>query len=214
MKHLNCPTDFKAIGDAGTFEGYAAIFGNIDLGGDILERGAIKEIATRRNGKVVVLNQHRQSDPIGLADVEQDDKGLKFVGQLVLESPSARSAHALMKSGALDGMSFGYDVLPGGAEILKSGVRKLTAVKLWEISPVTFGMNPSAGIDSVKALVANGHLPSLSDFEDHLREAGFSKSQATAIASHGLKYLHDRSESGGAGVGELQKLLSSFRIPS
>ena len=213
MKQLNVATEYKAIGDSGSFEGYAAVFGNIDLGGDILERDAIKEIVKLRNGKVAILNQHRQTDPIGLADVSTDDKGLHFKGQLVLEAASARSAHALMKAGALDGMSFGYDVLPGGAEMLKSGVRQLKAIKVWEISPVTFGMNPAAGIDSVKAIVENGQLPSLSDFEGFLREAGFSKSQATAIAGRGLKYLHDRSESGEAGAGELQKLLGSFRIP-
>ena len=38
-------------------------------------------------------------------------------------------------------------------------------------------------------------MPSLSDFENFLREAGFSKSQATAIAGKGLKSLL-RSESG------------------
>jgi hypothetical protein len=38
-------------------------------------------------------------------------------------------------------------------------------------------------------------LPSLPEFESFLREAGFSKSQAAAIAGKGLKSLH-RSESG------------------
>lgn len=215
MKHMNFATEFKALGESGAFEGYAAIFGNIDLGGDIIERGAFKEIMKRRNGKVVVLNQHRQSDPIGLADVEEDDKGLKFAGQLILESASARSAYALMKGGALDGMSIGFDVMAGGAEILKSGVRTLKALRLWEISPVTFGMNPLAGVDSVKALVDGGNLPSLSTFEDFLRDVGgFSNSQAKTIAGHGLKRLHAQRDAGGDGNGEaIVDLLRSFRIP-
>jgi uncharacterized protein len=152
MKHLNLPIEFetKAFGDAGSFEGYASIFGNVDLGGDIIEKGAFKEIVKNASGEVVILNQHNTRDPVGTAKVKQDEKGLYFKGTLILEADSAKSAYALMKGGALTGMSIGYDVLGGGAKILESGVRVLSALKLWEISPVTFGMNPKAGIDSVK----------------------------------------------------------------
>lgn len=195
MKFLNLPLDFemKAFGDAGTFEGYAAIFGNVDLGGDVIERGAFKEIVKGKNGMVKVLNQHRSMDPIGLAEVKQDDKGLSFKGQLVLEAPSARSMYALMKGGVVDGMSIGYDVMEGGGKILESGIRQLTGLKLWEISPVTFGMNPLAGIDGVKA----ANITTIREFEDFLRDAGgFSKSQAVAIACGGWKTLQDRRDSG------------------
>lgn len=216
MNKLQVTTEFKAMGDSGTFEGYAAMFGNVDLGGDIVERGAFKEFAKRRNGKIIVLNQHRPSDPIGLAEVEQDDRGLKFTGQLVLESASARSAHALMKAGVLDEMSFGYDILAGGSETTKSGIRMLKALKLIEISPVTFAMNPLAGIDSVKArdeLFTGGNLPSLKQFEEFLREAGASKTQAAAIAGRGLKEMLCRSESGSDPAAVLAAL-QSFNIHS
>src|SRR4030065_1584897 len=111
MKFLNVPIETKSFGDTGTFEGYAAIFGNVDLGGDVIERGAFKEIVKDRNGMVKILNQHNSRDPIGVAEVKQDDKGLSFAGKLVLESSSARNAYALMKAGVLDGMSIGYDVI-------------------------------------------------------------------------------------------------------
>jgi uncharacterized protein len=196
MKFLGLPVEFKAFGDSGSFEGYASIFGNVDLGGDVIERGAFKEIIKGRDGKVKVLNQHSTRDPIGVAEVKQDDKGLYFQGQLILEAPSARSAYALMKGGALDGMSIGYDVLEGGAKILESGIRQLKALKLWEISPVTFGMNPLAGIDSVKTA---GNITTIREFEDFLRDAGgFSKAQATDIAVGGWKKLNDRRDAGEA----------------
>ena len=198
MKYLNIPLELetKAFGDSGSFEGYASIFGNVDLGGDVIERGAFKEIVKGRNGMVKILNQHSSRDPIGVAEVRQDDKGLQFKGQLILEAASARSAYALMKGGALDGMSIGYDVLEGGAKILESGIRQLKALKLWEISPVTFGMNPLAGIESVKAAA---QITTIREFEDFLRDAGgFSKAQAIALASGGFKALQDRRESGDA----------------
>lgn len=194
MMRLNLATEFKAFGDAGSFEGYAAIFGNVDLGGDVIERGAFKEIVKGRNGKVKILNQHRQADPIGVADVKQDDVGLHFTGQLILESASARSAHALMKGGALDGMSIGFDVLEGGAKVLESGIRQLKALKLWEISPVTFGMNPLAGVLDVKAAGET-----IRDFEDFLRDVGgFTQTQAKAIAADGFKALQSTRDVGDA----------------
>lgn len=182
-KHFAAPVQFKA--DAGgTFEGYASIFGNVDLGGDVIQVGAFKEIATGRDGRVKVLYQHNMRDPIGTATVSQDSKGLSFHGQLVLEAPSGLAAHALMKAGALDGMSIGYDVLPGGSEFLNSGVRSLKALKLWEISPVTFGMNPAAGIDSVKTLP--DRPTTTREFEAVLRELGFTRKEAVRIASTGF----------------------------
>lgn len=200
MHYLDLPIEFdtKAFGDAGSFEGYAAIFGNVDLGGDVIERNAFKEFAKNPDGRVIILNQHNRRDPIGTAEVRQDDKGLAFKGQLVLSVNSARSAYELMKAKALTGMSIGYDVLEGGGKILESGVRQLKALKLWEISPVTFGMNPLASVEDVKALgdtLRVGKLPTLKQFEDFLREAGFSKTQAAAIAGKGLTALL-RSESG------------------
>jgi len=194
MKFLTIPVEVKVFGDAGTFEGYAAIFGNVDLGGDVIERGAFKEIVKGRNGMVKILNQHSSRDPIGAAEVKQDDKGLKFTGQLILEAASARSVYALMKAGVLDGMSIGYDVLEGGAKILESGIRQLTALKLWEISPVTFGMNPLAGITDVKT--AN-QITNIREYEDFLREAGFSRAQAKALAAGGWTRLDGQREADG-----------------
>lgn len=187
MKQLNVPVEIKAFGDSGSFEGYASIFGNVDLGGDVIERGAFKEIVRGRNGLVKVLNQHNMRDPIGTAEIKQDDKGLHFQGQLILEAPSARSAYALMKGGALDGMSMGYDVLEGGATVLSSGIRQLKALKLWEISPVTFGMNPLAGIDSVKTIPA---FETIRECEIWLREeAGLTNSAAKEFVTRFKKAL-------------------------
>lgn len=186
IKYLHAPTEFKALGDTGAFEGYASIFGNVDLGGDVIERGAFKEFVKNTDGKVVVLWQHRADSPLGVATVTQDDKGLHFAGDLVLEDPQARKIHAHMKAGSVRGMSIGYDILAGGAEIMKSGVRALKALKLWEISVVTFGMNPLAGVDGVKS------VETIRDLENLLRDAGgFSREQAKAIAAGGFRALND-----------------------
>ena len=184
---IECPLELKTIGDTGTFSGYASIFGNVDDGGDVMERGSFKEFHKTRDGKVLILYQHNSRDPIGKADVVQDDKGLHFDGQLVMEDATARKAYVGMKAGTIDAMSFGFDVLPGGATITEGGIRKVSSVKLWEISPVTFGMNALARIEAVKAA---GQVTNIREFEDFLRDVGgFSQAQAKLLAVGGWKSM-------------------------
>ncbi len=47
-------------------------------------------------------------------------------------------------------MSIGYDVLPNGSEY-KGSTRHLTALKLWEVSLVSFPMHGDARVSSVKS---------------------------------------------------------------
>lgn len=189
---IEFPMELKTIGDTGTFSGYASIFGNVDQGGDVMERGSFKEFHKTRDGKVLILYQHSTRDPIGKADVTQDDKGLHFDGQLVMEDAIARKAYVGMKAGTIDAMSFGFDVLPGGATITEAGIRKVSAVKLWEISPVTFGMNELARIEAVKA---SQQVTNVREFEDFLRDVGgFSKAQAKLLASGGWKAMPDQRD--------------------
>lgn len=195
-KQIECPFILKNIDENGTFEGYASIFGNIDLGYDVVERGAFKEIVTNENKEVVVLWQHDIKSPIGVATVKEDDVGLAFKGKLVLEDPNGRRAQAHMKAKSVRGMSIGYDVLPDGSKYTEGGVRLLSALKLWEISLVTFGMNPAAGVTSAKERVAQ--ITSIRDYEDFLREVGgFSKSHAKILASGGWKALPGRRDADG-----------------
>lgn len=180
VKRLDSPAEFKFTGSAGTFEGYAAVFGNVDSGGDVILPGAFQEFAQTKDGKTIVLYQHSLRDPIGKASVSQDSHGLAFRGQLSLEDPTAKKAYGLMKDGVLDSMSIGYDVLPGG-EQSKQGKRELSKLKLFEISPVTFGMNDLARIETVKSAMDCAHP---SDLVDMLRESlSLSGRQAKAAAN-------------------------------
>lgn len=204
MKQLVVPMEIKSVNDKGEFSGYASIFENMDLGQDVVEKGAFKEIVRTPEGKVLTLFQHdsrgfTQSGglPIGLSEVSQNSKGLKFDGELVMEDPFVQRVHIHMKKKTLNGMSIGFDVLPGGAEYTEGGVRRLKALKLWEISVVTFGMNPKARIEAVKG---QGQITTIREYEDLLRDAGFSKAQAVALAAGGWKALQQgRRDSDEAG---------------
>jgi hypothetical protein len=120
--------------------------------------------------------------------------------------------HRALKRKAMKGLSIGYETLESENDPKRPGVRILKSVDLWEVSPVNFPAQRRAAVDTVKSYTSAGALPSLPQFEEFLREAGFSKTQATAIAGKGLAHLL-RSESGNAtDPGELaRKLHAAFR---
>lgn len=189
MKTRDFAFQMKSIDDTGKFSGYASVFGNVDQGGDVVEPGAFKQFAKTKDGKVLVLNHHRIAEPIGKADVTQDEHGLQFDGQLVMADPLAQRMHVHMKAGTIDGMSIGYDIIKDKVE---KGIRYLQELKLWEISVVTFGMNELARIQSVKNIEK---VTSIRELEDLLRDAvGLSKSKASLHASDIWKTLRGQRD--------------------
>lgn len=200
MLHKSFGLEIKAVSDAGTVEGYASVFGGApDAYGDIVQAGAFATTLTehKRAGTMpLMLWGHDASQPpIGnWDDMAEDGKGLWVQGTVDLEDPMGQRVYRGLKAKRMKGLSIGYDVRDSENDA-KRGVRILKDVKLWEVSPVNFPAQPRAAVDTVKSMIREGDLPSLPQFEDFLREAGFSKSQATAIASKGLSHLL-RSESG------------------
>ncbi|WP_440221845.1 HK97 family phage prohead protease [Dokdonella sp. MW10] len=199
LQHKQFAFKADSVADDGTFSGYGSVFGNVDSYREIVAPGAFAESlkAIADSGDPLpALWQHRHDEPIGGYDLlAEDARGLKCSGWLMIqEIPLAAQAHALMKRRVVKGLSIGYYVEASDYNE-KTGVRTLTKLDLQEISIVTFPANVEALVDDVKAKLCAGQLPSLKEFEKHLREAGFSKTQATAIASGGLAKLL-RSESG------------------
>jgi len=150
----------EADSEAGTFEGYASIFGNVDLGGDVIQKGAFRKSVKAQKGKVPLFWRHDQ--PIGTATVEEDEKGLHTLGfPLVNDVQLAREGMALVKAGAVRAMSIGY-VATDAPRDGKTGIRTIKTADLLEVSLVPFGMNQLATVTAVKALrEAFGNLDEL-----------------------------------------------------
>lgn len=191
--------ELESVNEEGTFSGFLAVYGNVDSYGDRILPGAFKK-SLRANGdagrKFPILWQHDWGEPIGVFEkMRETDDGLYVErGRLLISDiPRARSARALMQAEAITGMSIGFDVAK--ARTAKDGVNELLELNLWEGSIVTVPANTEARIDAVKSALCEGGLPTLSQFEGFLREAGFTKTQAAAIAGGGLSKLL-RSESG------------------
>ena len=201
MQYLTVPVQFAkaAADDEGTLSGHASIFGNVDLQGDVVQHGAFKEILVNEAGQIPLLWQHNAREPIGVARVGEDARGLKFSASLVLEDPLARTARAHVKAGSVRGVSIGFDILKDGAKFV-NGVRHLIGLKLFEISLVTFAANQLARVEAVK---------SRHELERASREwLGLSKAQARRLAHVGWPAI---SEIASESPDTYAELAESFR---
>jgi len=145
------PIEIKSINADGSFEGFASVFGHEDLSGDVVEPGAFKDSINRRGiSGIKMLFQHDPNQPIGVwQELKEVPRGLYARGKLMMEVARAREVLSLMIAGALDGLSIGFRTIR--AHKSKNGtVRHIEKVDLWEISIVTFPMQPLARVSAVK----------------------------------------------------------------
>lgn len=206
------------VGDDGRFAGYGSVFGVTDSYAEIVAPGAFKNSLAELKAKgrtVPVLWQHRSDAPIGIYDLlEEDDRGLLVEGVLLKDDVTlAREAHALLKADAVSGLSIGYWVRKSSFDE-KTGIRTLEELDLVEVSLVTFPANDDARVEAVKFKLERGQLPTKAEFEKALREAfPFSKSQAAAIANHGLDHLLRREAEGAGDLKCLSDAIAGFTLP-
>jgi HK97 family phage prohead protease len=128
------------------FAGYVALFDRVDRGGDLVRPGAFARAVKRGAGLVPLLWQHETRRPIGRIEyLREDRRGLRVIGRLSAGA-AGREARALLKEGAIGGLSFGYRV----REAQGDKPRELVDVELVEVSLVTFPMQPKARVHAVE----------------------------------------------------------------
>jgi HK97 family phage prohead protease len=201
-----------------SFEGYGAVFGNIDSHDDVIEPGAfadyLNDVKLGKQDWPAMMLQHggmqltvEDMMPVGAYTlIEEDSKGLKLAGDLA-DTARGIDTYKLMKMQprpAIKGLSIGYITRksePGMREGKR--VRLLKRIDVIEISPVTFPANRLALVDSVKNI---DDLSTLSEIEDYLREAAnLSRSQAKGLIAR-IK----RSSSGEAGSDDLEQIFAAL----
>lgn len=185
-------------GKAGEFEGYGAVFGNVDAYGDVIQKGAFKE--TLRDWKKQkklppMLVQHggwmmtdMDALPVGVwEEMSEDDTGLLVKGRLInLDTERGKTIHGAMKEGALDGMSIGYRAKEFSLGTKPDEPRRtLKKIDLIELSVVTFPANGKARVSAVKS-ISDMTIEDFREIEATLRTKGLSRSDA-ATAISGLK---------------------------
>ena len=161
------------------FTGYGSVFGNRDLGNDIVLPGAFAQSLAehKRAGTMPLMFwMHNASEVPGLwLDMGEDGKGLCVEGE-ILDTQLGRDVGTLLARKAVRGLSMGYRVID--KEYDGDGNRLLKQVDLHEVSIVSMAMNPLAQVEAIKARLsaAGEYVPTEREVEQRLRTAGFSKS--------------------------------------
>ncbi len=117
------------------FEGYAAVFDQVDRAGDIFRAGAFAGVAP-----VPLLWGHR-GEPVGtITGIEEDATGLRVVATVDAVEPAR-----LVRAGAVAGLSVGYR-----PRVVRQGARReLIAVDLVEVSLVAVPMQARARVTRI-----------------------------------------------------------------
>jgi len=178
MEHKTFKTAWKNVvdGDEGIVEHIITVFGILDLGGDISHMGSFTKTLQEREKNVRVLDQHNTFSimsaigvPLEIREIGRDELpeqiqkeypeatgGVKATTQYLLDTPEGAGAFARIKAGAIGEYSYGYDPIVSDWENVKSDdgeerqVRNLREIRLWEYSPVLWGMNQATMTTGVK----------------------------------------------------------------
>lgn len=187
LKRLQVPFAIDAqskasVAETGEFSGHGSVFGNLDLGGDIVVRGAFAQSldSHQRRGTVPIMLWQHQPDrvPGKWVEVREDARGLYVKGALA-NTPLGQEVRELLKMGAVAGLSIGYRTVVSDYD--RDGNRLLKQVELHEVSVVSFPMNPAATVTSAKAPV--DAVANVRDLEQLWRYLGVSRRKSAALAT-------------------------------
>ena len=116
-------------------------------------QGAFTKTFSENLKRIKGLYMHDPTKPFSKPiEIYEDSKGAYVKGTISLCS-WGQDLKILMADGVVDEMSFGYDAIKADYTT-ENGIRirNLRELKVWEYSPVTWGMNSQTSITSVKSL--------------------------------------------------------------
>lgn len=165
----------KADEATGIVEAIVSVTGICDLGDDIIQAGAYAKTITERGRKVRVLNAHNTfsilnviGKPLELREIGRDalpaevleqypeaTGGLWTKTQYLMDTPEGKGAFVRISTGAIDEYSIGFNAMQYEFRKMavaqgEKTVRLIKEVRLWEYSPVLWGMNPATATVSAK----------------------------------------------------------------
>lgn len=171
------PAEFKFSQDdqPGVFEGYGAVFGNVDSHGDVILPGAFKDSLADYKSRGAMPGLYAEHSiyvtggdllPAGAwLDMVEDDRGLKVKGKVsALDTDYGKRLRGLMVDGAMTGLSIAYRVPQGGSRLGKKAGEPKRTLKTLDLKSVDIVSDPSnnaARIQEIKAA-----------FGRHLKAAG------------------------------------------
>ena len=149
-KMLEFKMDYDEEKNIGIIEGYASTYGNVDLGGDTVAKGAYKQTLYHKQGRVKLFLDHswKVSDMMGLSYLEDKEDGLYMKAEMPLDATDVKNAFTklmfLQERGEQMGLSIGYDAIK--SDYAADGTRVLKEIALHEVSVTPFPMDTEANI--------------------------------------------------------------------
>ncbi len=162
--------------DKGIVEHLVAVMGNVDEGLDVVHPGAFTKTIAENKGKIRVVDLHNDDSilrvlgrPVDLREIGRNQLppeviknypeatgGLLATTQYNLKTAAGHDAFYHILEGDIDEYSFRYEVKKSdpGRAVFKGQertTRNLREVKLFEYSPVIWGMNPATATISAKS---------------------------------------------------------------
>lgn len=213
MKRKNLSLDaigLKMDGEGRKFSGYASVFGGVDSYGDTIMPGAYKATISTRT-RPIAMRWNHYGPVIGKwVKMEEDETGLYVEGELTSGHSVADDAYALLKHGAVTGLSIGYRAVKETEN--ETGGYNLAEIDLIEISVVESPADLSAQIGDVKTAI--NEADSLKEVEALLRDAaGFSRSDATALVAR-IKSMVRGDRESEKSTAEIAGLFQQYNQPS
>lgn len=200
--------EFKFDDGGHKFSGYASVFNGLDSYGDTILPGAYKKTIKKRE-RPIQLRWNHYGDVIGKwTSIVEDEKGLYVEGELTPGHSKASDVYALLKHGAVTGLSIGYR--PVQIRELGDGKRELKEIDLIEISVVESPADNSAHVGDVKSAIEQ--IDSPKDAEEILRANGFTRSDACALVSR-IKSLGRGDHDQETPTAVIAGIVQQFHIP-
>lgn len=163
--------------ETGIVKAIFSVMGNVDLGFDRVHNGAFKKTFDERGDQILVLDQHNTGSvnaaiakTVGVREVGRDELPKKLLERFPEATGGAeitakfapddddisRRAFFRIQNGWVNQWSFGYEPLDydytdekiAGEDVR---VRNLRTLKLYEVSPVLWGMNPATTTTGAKS---------------------------------------------------------------
>lgn len=134
----------------GIVRGYFAAFGNKDSDGDIIMKGAFAKTIAENKQRFQHLFNHNPDHLIGkIMEIGEDETGLYFTSQM---SKTDEGQRALIRyeEGILREHSIGFNVIRYETD-REAAATRLTELKLYEGSAVTWGANEQTPVTEIKS---------------------------------------------------------------
>lgn len=181
MEYKQVKSYAKAVNeDEGIVEAFVSVFGNVDLANEIVSLGAMSESIAKGNikglwmhdwNRPILTVEHIEEIPAGdpRLPVELKEHGGVFTRQRYYKDiEDSWQSFLKIKHKLVDEYSIGYEVLDYE---IKDGVRVLTKMDLFEVSPVLIGANRKTQTVGVKSFESKAQetLVSVNDVLDWIQ---------------------------------------------